>query len=48
MIICLDHSSKVIMANPITERIFHKPLSSIIGNSIDALGSKMGQYEKII
>jgi PAS domain S-box-containing protein len=48
MIICLDHSAKVLMANPITERIFHKPLSSIIGNPVYSLDSRMEAYAKVI
>jgi PAS domain S-box-containing protein len=48
MIICLDCNGKVLMANPITERIFHKPISSIIGHAFSSLSRKMASYEKII
>jgi len=48
MIICLDHSANVLMANPITERIFQKPLSGIIGHSIYALSRSMEAYAKVI
>jgi PAS domain S-box-containing protein len=48
MIICLDCSGKVLMANPITERIFHKPISAIIGKGISSLSPQMASFEKII
>jgi len=34
MIICLDCTGKVVMANPVTERIFRKPVSAITGRGI--------------
>lgn len=48
MIICLDRSANVLMANPITERIFRKPLSAIIGHPVYSLSGKMEAYARVI
>ena len=48
MIICLDRTGKVQMANPITERIFHKPISSITGKDFSSLSPRMASYAEII
>jgi len=48
MIICLDRSGKIQMANPITERIFHKPIRSVLGCSISSLSSQMSVFDKVI
>ena len=48
MIICLDSSGKVQMANPITERIFHTPVSSIIGKRFSSLSPQIASYEPVI
>ncbi|HVN72242.1 MAG TPA: PAS domain S-box protein [Desulfomonilia bacterium] len=48
VIICLDCTGKVQMANPITERIFHKPISSIIGKGLSALSTQMASFQKMI
>jgi two-component system cell cycle sensor histidine kinase/response regulator CckA len=48
MIICLDQKGKVQMANPINERIFHKPISSILGNTISSLSTQMSEFNKVI
>jgi len=48
MIICLDRNAKIQMANPITERIFHKPVRSVLGNSISSLSSQMAVFAEVI
>jgi PAS domain S-box-containing protein len=48
MIISLDCTGKVQMANPITERIFHKPMSGIIGKELAALSPRMASFQKVI
>lgn len=48
LIVCLDGSGRVIMANPVTERIFRKPMSAITGKGVSSLSSKMASYQKII
>ncbi len=48
MIICLDSTGKVQMANPITERIFHIPISSITGKDFSSLSPRMASYAEII
>ncbi len=48
MIICLDCTGKVVMANPVTERIFRKPVSAITGRGISSLSSQMASYQKVI
>ena len=48
MIICLDCAGKIQMANPITERIFHKPVSAMIGNSLSSLSPSMTSFQKVI
>ncbi len=48
MIICLDCTGKIQMANPITERIFHKPVSSMIGKSLSSLSPAMNSFQKVI
>lgn len=48
LIICLDCNGKVQMANPISERLFHKPLTSIIGKSFLSLSPQMASFQKAI
>ena len=48
MIICLDRTGKIQMANPITERTFHKPVSAMIGNSLSSLSPQMASFQKAI
>ena len=48
MIICLDCGGKVVMANPVTERIFRKPARAIIGRGISSLSPRMASFQKII
>ena len=48
MIICLDRSAKIQMANPITERIFHKSIGSVLGESISSLSSQMAVFAEVI
>lgn len=48
MILCIDPSGTVIMANPVTERIFHKPLASIIGRPLTELGPVMAQFTGVL
>ncbi|MGC9323241.1 MAG: PAS domain-containing hybrid sensor histidine kinase/response regulator [Desulfomonilia bacterium] len=48
LIICLDSQGRVVMANPITERIFHTPISLIIGQSLSCLSPQMTFYEQVI
>jgi two-component system cell cycle sensor histidine kinase/response regulator CckA len=48
MIICLDSNGKVQMANPITGRILHKSISSIVGKEFSSLSPYMTSYEKVI
>ncbi|MBN2297317.1 MAG: PAS domain S-box protein [Deltaproteobacteria bacterium] len=48
MIICLDKKGRVQMANPITERIFHKSLSSVIGRPLSSMSKEMAEFEKVI
>ncbi|HHO77153.1 MAG TPA: PAS domain S-box protein [Deltaproteobacteria bacterium] len=48
MIICLDRKGRIQMANPITEGIFHKSLSSVMGMPLSSLSSQMEGFEKVI
>lgn len=48
MIICLDRNAKIQMANPITERIFHKSIKSVLGESISSLSSQMAVFADVI
>jgi len=48
MIICLDSYGSIQMANPITERIFHRPLSSVIGKKLSSLSEQMINFDRII
>ncbi len=48
VIICLDSSGKVQMANPVTERIFHKNTPSMIGKEISCLNPEMGFFEQVV
>ena len=48
MIICLDKSGKIQMANPITESIFHKSIRSVLGNSISSLSAQMSIFDEIV
>jgi len=46
MIICLDCHGRVQMANPICERIFHKPISAILGKNLTSLSPQMASFQK--
>lgn len=48
VIICLDRSGKIQMANPVTSRIFRKSPSSITGREISFLSSDMKEFESVI
>lgn len=48
MIICLDRKGRIQMANPITERIFRKSLSTVIGNPLSSLSRQMAEFDKVI
>ncbi|MCU0575617.1 MAG: PAS domain S-box protein [Desulfobacterota bacterium] len=48
MIVCMDRDGKVLMANPVTERIFHKPAAVIVGRDLSSLSPPMASYRKII
>ncbi|HOM30074.1 MAG TPA: PAS domain S-box protein [Deltaproteobacteria bacterium] len=48
MILCLNTEGRVVMANPITERIFHKPLSAVIGCHFSSLSPRMAQFEGVV
>ncbi len=48
MIICLDRTGKIQMANPVTGRIFHKSPSSAIGREISFLSPEMEAFGRII
>lgn len=48
VIICLDRSGKIRMANPVTTRIFRKSPSSIIDREISYLSSDMKEFESVI
>jgi two-component system, cell cycle sensor histidine kinase and response regulator CckA len=48
VIICLDRSGKIQMANPVTSRIFHKSPSSTMGREISFLSPEMEAFGKII
>ena len=48
VIICMDKSCKIQMANPITTRIFHKSLFSLPGKELSFLSPDMKVYEKAI
>ncbi len=48
LIVCLDSSGRILMANPVTERIFHKPLSAVIGKDVLSLSRKLASFQKNI
>jgi PAS domain S-box-containing protein len=48
MILCVDPEGVVVMANPVTERIFHKPTASIIGRNLHTLSPPMSQFDRVV
>lgn len=48
VIICLDKTGRIQMANPVTGRIFHKSPSSVIGKGISFLSPEMRAFDKIV
>ncbi len=48
MIVCVDPSGTVTMANPVTERIFRKPMASIVGRPMHSLGPRMSEIDRVL